>query len=406
MKGLKKLALVSAIAAVSAGAQAELVAMDESALSATTGQAGITIDIEAQVSVGEIAYQDGTGGFIGIEDVRIGGTSYTDTGVAGALDNVRLTIDVADGTEALQHGSSAFNLYNQVIGGGSWTEVANADDAYVGKDGDLVIHIGSVNPLDGTKYDAATGAPTAAGTYDAGGNLVDNSFATVIEDFKNAVDFGMEVGAVKLRPSTYANNIGEKGDVAGQTSTTLVSDIAIEANVGPVDIIIQNNGDGFDAATGLADSAILFNAYFEVTNMDMTVDIAGVTLTGMKIHNNRGESGIQQFDNDAFLADGVTANPNFGGLKNKTNAAGNNIETFGFAHAEGSIRADRIVERTKLVASDFAAGPVEGISMALAFSGDMDMENINFGAGAAGTNIGSVYMTDIVVDASMTISAH
>ena len=393
MKGLKKLALVSAIAAVSAGAQAELVAMDESALSATTGQAGITIDIEAQVSVGEIAYQDGTGGFIGIEDVRIGGTSYTDTGVAGALDNVRLTIDVADGTEALQHGSSAFNLYNQVIGGGSWTEVANADDAYVGKDGDLVIHIGSVNPLDGTKYDAATGAPTAAGTYDAGGNLVDNSFATVIEDFKNAVDFGMEVGAVKLRPSTYANNIGEKGDVAGQTSTTLVSDIAIEANVGPVDIIIQNNGDGFDAATGLADSAILFNAYFEVTNMDMTVDIAGVTLTGMKIHNNRGESGIQKFDAA-------------GAIVTKQNAAGNNIETFGFAHAEGSIRADRIVERTKLVASDFAAGPVEGISMALAFSGDMDMENINFGAGAAGTNIGSVYMTDIVVEANMTISAH
>lgn len=393
MKGLKKLALVSAIAAVSAGAQAELVAMDESALSATTGQAGITIDIEAQVSVGEIAYQDGTGGFIGIEDVRIGGTSYTDTGVAGALDNVRLTIDVADGTEALQHGSSAFNLYNQVIGGGSWTEAANADDAYVGNDGDLVIHIGSVNPLDGTKYDAATGAPTASGVFDATGAIVDNSFATVIEDFKNAVDFGMEVGAVKLRPSTYAGNIGEKGDIAGQTSTTLVSGIAIEANVGPIDIVIQNNGDGFDAATGLADSAILFNAYFEVTNMDMTVDIAGVSFTGMKIHNNRGESGIQQFDAT-------------GAIVNKTNAAGNNVETFGFAHAEGSIRADRIVERTKLVPSDFAAGSVEGISMALAFSGDMDMENINFGAGAAGTNIGSVYMTDILVEANMTISAH
>lgn len=384
MKGLKKLALVSAIAAVSAGAQAELVAMDESALSATTGQAGITIDIEAQVAIGEIAYQDGTGGFIGIEDVRIGGTTDgAATGVSGSLDNVRLTIDVADGAEALQHGSSAFNLYNNVVGTGAWAEVANADDAYVGSDGDLVIHIGSVNPLDGMEYDAATGGVKASAFNGGSGN----AFADVIEDFKNAVDFGMEVGAVKLHDSGYV--VGSKS-----AGTTLVSGIAIEANIGPVDIIIQNNGDGFDAATGLADSAILFNAYFEVTNMDMTVDIAGVTMTGMKIHNNRGESGIQQFDAS-------------GAIVNKTNAAGNNIDTFGFAHAEGSIRADRIVARTKLTPTDFAPGSeVEGIAMNLAFSGDMDMENINFGAGAAGTNIGSVYMTDIVVDASMTISAH
>lgn len=384
MKGLKKLALVSAIAAVSAGAQAELVAMDESALSATTGQAGITIDIEAQVAIGEIAYQDGTGGFIGIEDVRIGGTTDgAATGVSGSLDNVRLTIDVADGTEALQHGSSAFALYNNTVGTGAWTEVANADDAYVGSDGDLVIHIGSVSPLDGTQYDPSNGSVMASGFNGATGN----AFSDVIEDFKNAVDFGMEVGAVKLHDSGYV--VGSKS-----AGTTLVSGIAIEANVGPVDIIIQNNGDGFDAATGLADSAILFNAYFEVTNMDMTVDIAGVTMTGMKIHNNRGESGIQQFDAS-------------GAIVNKTNAAGNNIETFGFAHAEGSIRADRIVARTKLTPTDFAPGSeVEGIAMNLAFSGDMDMENINFGAGAAGTNIGSVYMTDIVVDASMTISAH
>ena len=116
MKGLKKLALVSAIAAVSAGAQAELVAMDESALSATTGQAGITIDVEAQVAIGEIAYQDGTAGFIGIEDVRIGGTSYTDTGVAGALDNIRLTIDVADGSEEFSQGTASLAMYQQIAG--------------------------------------------------------------------------------------------------------------------------------------------------------------------------------------------------------------------------------------------------------------------------------------------------
>ncbi len=409
MKGLKKLALVTAITAISAGAQAELVAMNESALSATTGQAGITIDIEAQVSVGEIAYQDGDAGFITIEDVRIGGTTEgATTGVSGALDNVRLTIDVADGVEGLQNGSSAIKVYELALTGGdtAWgANTDNVDDAYVGNDGDLVIHIGSVNPLNGLKYDAATQSSAAAGTFDATGAPVAAGLAdfdTVIEDFKNAVDFGMEIGAVKLRDSGYETEIGSKS-VGG---TTLVSDIAMEVNVGPVDIIIQNKGDLQDATTGLADSAILFNAYFEVTNMDMTVDIAGVTLTGMKIHNNRGEDGIQQFESE-FEADGTTPNALYGQIKTKTNAAGNEIDTFGFAHAEGSIRADRIVQRTKLVPSDFApGGEVEGISIDFAFSGDMDMENINFGAGSAGTNIGSVYMTDILVEANMTISAH
>jgi hypothetical protein len=45
MKGLKKIALASAIAAVSAGAQAELKALDDSAMGELTGQAGLTIDL-------------------------------------------------------------------------------------------------------------------------------------------------------------------------------------------------------------------------------------------------------------------------------------------------------------------------------------------------------------------------
>ncbi|KZY59121.1 hypothetical protein A3752_12750 [Oleiphilus sp. HI0081] len=58
MKGLKKIALASAIAAVAAGAQAELKALDDSTMGELTGQAGLTIDLETKVSIGQFMYKD------------------------------------------------------------------------------------------------------------------------------------------------------------------------------------------------------------------------------------------------------------------------------------------------------------------------------------------------------------
>ena len=81
MKGLKKIALITAIAAAPFAAQAELQVMDDSALSAATGQAGLSIDLTADVTIGEIAYQDE--GFIAIADVAFG------------IDGTTVTIDVA-----------------------------------------------------------------------------------------------------------------------------------------------------------------------------------------------------------------------------------------------------------------------------------------------------------------------
>ncbi|MCD8524184.1 MAG: DUF6160 family protein [Saccharospirillaceae bacterium] len=61
MKFLKKASLAAAIAAASISAQAEMVALDDATMSATTGQAGVTIeiDIDSQgISIGEIEYKD------------------------------------------------------------------------------------------------------------------------------------------------------------------------------------------------------------------------------------------------------------------------------------------------------------------------------------------------------------
>ncbi len=60
MKGLKKLALATAVAAAPF-AQAELTAMDDSLLADMTGQAGITIDVDLQMTIDAIKYVDDDG---------------------------------------------------------------------------------------------------------------------------------------------------------------------------------------------------------------------------------------------------------------------------------------------------------------------------------------------------------
>ncbi|UZK03666.1 DUF6160 family protein [Venatoribacter cucullus] len=61
MKFLKKASLAAAIAAASISAQAGMVALDDETMAATTGQAGVTIEINigsAGITVGEIEYID------------------------------------------------------------------------------------------------------------------------------------------------------------------------------------------------------------------------------------------------------------------------------------------------------------------------------------------------------------
>ncbi|WP_372965513.1 DUF6160 family protein [Marinobacter sp.] len=103
MKGLKKIALVTAIAAAPFAAHADLKAMDDSMMGNITGQAGVTIELETQVSIGSFVYTDE--GSFAVNGIEIGGA-----GIAGAahdgignpvtnlLDDLYIDIDVeADG---------------------------------------------------------------------------------------------------------------------------------------------------------------------------------------------------------------------------------------------------------------------------------------------------------------------
>lgn len=101
MKGLKKIALATAVAAAPFAAHADLKAMDDSAMGNVTGQAGVTIELETKVSIGQFKYTDE--GSFAVNDIVLGGS-----GVAGGtgtelLDQLKIDIDVADDGDAVIH---------------------------------------------------------------------------------------------------------------------------------------------------------------------------------------------------------------------------------------------------------------------------------------------------------------
>ncbi|MEP3563088.1 MAG: DUF6160 family protein [Marinobacter sp.] len=96
MKGLKKIALVTAIAAAPFAANADLKAMDDTMMGDITGQAGVTIELETQVSIGSFVYTD-EGSFT-VNGIQIGGSGLAGGTGTNLLDDLYIDIDVeADG---------------------------------------------------------------------------------------------------------------------------------------------------------------------------------------------------------------------------------------------------------------------------------------------------------------------
>ena len=413
MKGLKKIVLVSAIAAISAGAQAELKALDDSTMGEMTGQAGLTIDLQTAVTIGEFAYHDA--GYLVLQGIKLGGNQNEVAWGARPelLDNIRLTIDVAGngtvpGDNAAQYGFSevrglaglhykasgdtnfgaAATGAADVLSGG--TAVLGVDGTRTVGDGDLTIHFGFTDAWQkGGGFAAyATGVgDDGAGNMNA--SLASLTYAAAREIATRAVDFGFEIDLIGIAASNYtvgsaaieATNHTTGLDATPET-TALISGLKINGYLGPADIHIENNGNGFGAGAGVgdADSKIHWDSYFKVTDLDVYIDIAGVQITDMKIHNERGDrSGL----------DGTSS--------------------FGFAHSNRDIFAvkDAVLNLTTLVTGSTGsnlAGYVDAIAINCLFKGDMDIGALSFGD--TGTSIGSLYWTDINSTSNWTISAH
>lgn len=422
MKGLRKLALSTAVTAVSMGASAELVKLEDTDLQVVSGQAGLTIDVESRWQIGEFAYKDA--GFLIIQGLRMGGHNLDDPlSDKYYLDNLRLEVDVAGdgstpGDNELHYGFSQFRDFARLYVDQSNPDTAFADAADNGldvsrnlgidakriyQDGDLVIHFDITDPWkeDGGFRNFEAGNSTSGKTF------ADQTWEEFEVMTEHAVDFRFEIDAIGLAASDY--NIGSAGlDTDGNHgtglhegvdgTTTLISDLSIQGYLGPEDLHISNNGNGFgavdsnsdgdidqaesDAGTGYGDanSKITWGSYFKITDLDVYIDIAGVQIKDMAIHNERGDlSGL----------DGTSS--------------------FNFAHSIREIYAvkDNVVKVTAgLVSGNPVATAtfVDGIALNTRFKGDIDIKHISFGN--TDQSIGEIYLTDVESDTRWTISAH
>lgn len=113
MTSLKKSALVLAIAGLPLSGYAELKPLHDSDMGQITGQAGVTIELETQVTMDEFTYTDE--GTLGISDIFVGGADRIDmfeeftsgrdaifgTSSTDLIDNIKIEFDIADDGDAI-----------------------------------------------------------------------------------------------------------------------------------------------------------------------------------------------------------------------------------------------------------------------------------------------------------------
>ncbi|GAA6145417.1 DUF6160 family protein [Thalassolituus maritimus] len=235
MKFLKKASLAASIAAVSFAANAELVAMDEMAMAAATGQAGIDLDItltgEEAISIGEVLYTDTAG------DATPGGGSLAISGIK---------LGSADG--------SAITLYNAID---------------IDETGSIIMD-GSATSLTGLRLQVATvETRTSAGA--AAANLVSGLDITM----------NVEGGVTTIAQSGADTTITSAG---GSVEVTSGSMTLLNNAIGVSDLKVYGvDGEGSGIST---DATLVFNGSgVSITDLDLagTIEIGDLALGGSSI---------------------------------------------------------------------------------------------------------------------------
>ncbi|GAA0843000.1 hypothetical protein GCM10009113_12070 [Marinobacter szutsaonensis] len=252
--------------ALPASALAEFRKLDETSLSAVTGQAGVTIELETKITMDSLTWTDE--GALSVNGLRLSGQNDT------VLDNMKLTLDIAGDGEVLEHGFSEIaRRANAGLLAPSDPDVAEALATYsvngeFGKQfdsGDLVIHLGAID----------YGDPTS------------------LSDYLQAVDFELAVDSIVTS--------GTEG------SATLFSDVLLQGYVGPTDLVIRNQGGNTRTlANGnvVSGSELQLDTHFEITDGHLNWDaadlillfnFAAVGIEGLQIHNRRGDDTLGHF---------------------------------------------------------------------------------------------------------------
>jgi len=209
MKFLKKASLAVSIAAVSFAANAELVAMDEMAMSAATGQAGIDLDIQLTgtdaIGIGSIVYTDtanadGTdGGSLSISNIQIGVADNAD-GTPGTLELTN-AIDI----------TSAGNL--QIVGGavdGLLVSVGSVDlsgGANLASDLALEINMGASTTVISQAAEDVVGSGVDADGVTAGATKIDHQGSfEIVDGSVDLLDGGIQISGLKVYNAAAADN--------------------------------------------------------------------------------------------------------------------------------------------------------------------------------------------------------
>lgn len=252
MKTFQKITLAAAISAAPFASQA-LEALDDSVLAATTGQAGVTIEIDiasSGISVGEIEYTDtaheiadengkspGDAGYI--STTADGGSVKLQNLVISNVDGLKQTIDVAEGGD-LVIGMNALDGVQIALGGSAATSAvllqsnaagSAANQAEVVNNLNMTIDLGqttntiynmSSNSQDNVEYVAAGEAITQT-AFDTGRAETAAGVAATQADVDNGVAAFEAVGST-------AGTLGGVGVVGGYENTASALAIGVNAS--------------------------------------------------------------------------------------------------------------------------------------------------------------------------------
>ncbi len=397
--------------------------LDDSELSNLTGQAGLTIDLSNFSPVSGFEYAEPH--LLTMPGIEIGGHG---SGVASdkpfytnQLDNLRVNLSVAD--NSIEHSEDGYSF-----GFSDWREIAKAylaggnetsiqefqalakgvdatrgqllvDDKKVYDEGDLIVHLAYLDPWekDGgfesyLEGQGLSGKSLQNASYQEAESLVSRSV-----DFKysiNEIDlaYGSNLLGAATLPSVrslgdFQNGQGGQGESADHKTTRMMSDFSVEGYLGPHDLHIKTfDGNEQNNPAQSKDTGITWNSYFRITDLDVYLDLKGMQISNLQVHNDRGDlSGLN--------------------LNTHDNSVGNS--SFGFAHAEREIYSieESYIDPLKESAADGSPNgkKKKAILFNTRFKGDIDIEHVSFGD--TGRSIGSFYITDMYFEHRLKITA-
>ncbi len=281
MKGFKKLALVTAIAAAPF-ANAELTSIDDSVLSEMTGQSGISIELDAQIEIGSITYTDtDQNGSLGIDGIRFGGSGavdgFGDVDANNGLNDIKIDIDIDETAGLLIH-----------LGGT-----------------DLVSAVSGSNPVDFGFYVndvTLNGGLSLASKISIAGNLgpidvaIANSGDIAVGAYFEVTSGGLDLDVLGLGITnlTIGDDLSPISSGIYQTSLETIQDGA-EANLAIYKagaVVAQSAGPGgvvYDAKEGLVATLAVNtdgNPATDVTQSDVDTAIATDTTNGNTVEQD------------------------------------------------------------------------------------------------------------------------